>query len=274
MTEFDPRTTAARPDLAAEALEGVVRAQRFVRPEALQCVTSSAAIRREAAVTAEQIDQLVFGEVFEALEQRDGWVWGQARRDGYVGWVEAGALTAQVIAPTHRVAALRTYAFAGPDIKASPTFLLTHNAVVTVEAREGRFVRIARGGWVVQSQLGDFLDFETDAAAVAERYLGAPYQWGGRESIGLDCSGLVQQALYACGRACPRDADMQAAHLGEPIAADDAGRGDLVFWKDHVGMLVDGERIVHANGWSMAVTIDAVAAVVERAGAPIGYRRP
>ena len=274
MTEFDPRTTAARPDLAAEALEGVVRAQRYVRPRPMQCVVPATAIRRGPNTGAEQTDQLIFGEAFEALEQKGEWVWGQARRDGYVGWVEAAALAGPVLAPTHRVSALRAYAFPEPDIKATPALLLTQNALVTVEAREGRFVRIARGGWVVESQLADFLAFETDHVAVAERYLGAPYQWGGRESLGLDCSGLVQQALYACGQACPRDTDMQAADLGQPISADQAGRGDLVFWKDHVGLLVDAERVVHANGWSMAVTIDALAAVTERAGAPVAYRRP
>ncbi|HYE41886.1 MAG TPA: NlpC/P60 family protein [Caulobacteraceae bacterium] len=274
MTEFDPRTTAARPDLAAEALEGVVRAQRYVRPRPMQCVAPAAAIRREPGPGAEQTDQIIFGEAFEVLEQSGDWAWGQARRDGYVGWVEAAALAGPVLAPTHRVAALRTYAFPEPDIKSTPTLLLTQNALVTAEGRDGRFVRIARGGWVVESQLADFLEFETDHVAVAERYLGAPYQWGGRESVGLDCSGLVQQALYACGRACPRDADMQATSLGRAIDASEAGRGDLVFWKDHVGLLVDAERIVHANGWNMAVTIDALAAVTARAGDPVAYRRP
>lgn len=273
MNDFDPRTTAARPDLASEVLEGIVRARRYVRPEPRQCVAAAAAIRKAPDDAAEQTDQLIFGEAFDALDRSDGWIWGQARRDGYVGWVRAEALSAEMAAPTHRVSALRTYAFAEPDIKAAATLVLSQNALVAVEAREGRFVRIAHAGWVVEGHLADFLDFETDHVAVAERYLGAPYQWGGRESIGLDCSGLVQQALYACGRACPRDTDLQARGLGEPVSPAELRRGDLVFWKDHVAVLLDRERVIHANGWSMAVTIDPIAAVSERAGEPVGYRR-
>jgi cell wall-associated NlpC family hydrolase len=274
LPDFDPRTTLARDDLAAEALEGIVRAGRFARPEVFQCVAGSAAVRRAPGDASEQMDQILFGEVFEALDRRDGWVWGQARRDGYVGWVAEAALGRPVLAATHRIKALRTYVFPEPDIKSGPALLLTMNALVTVEGMDGRFARIARGGYVAEAHLGDLLEFETDAAGVAELYLGAPYQWGGRESLGLDCSGLVQQALLACGKGCPRDADMQERELGDEIASDDAGRGDLVFWTDHVGMLLGEGRVIHANGWHMAVAVEPLAAAIERNGEPTLYRRP
>lgn len=274
MSDFDPRNTLARDDLAAEALEGIVRAERFARPSPMQCVTGATSIRRAADRGAEQMDQLLFGEVFEVLDRQDGWLWGQARRDGYVGWVAQEALADAILAPTHRIAAPRTYAFPEPDIKSGPPRVLTMNALVTVEGRDGRFARVARAGWVAEAHLGDLLVFERDAAAVAELYLGAPYQWGGRESVGLDCSGLVQQALFACGRGCPRDADMQARDLGDEIGADDLRRGDLVFWADHVGMLLDEDRLIHANGFHMAVAVEALAEAVARNGQPTGYRRP
>ncbi len=274
MNDLDPRTTLARPDLARQALEGIVRAERFAPTRAAQCVAASTAIRRAPDSTAEQMDQLIFGEAFDVLERRGGWVWGQARRDGYVGWVAEVALDEAVIAPTHRVSALRAYAFPEPDVKAGHAMLLTQNALVTVEAREGKFARIARAGWVAEHQLADLLAFEDDAATVAEAYLGAPYQWGGRESLGLDCSGLVQQALFACGRACPRDADMQARELGEEISPADLRRGDLVFWPDHVAILLDEERLVHANGWHMAVAVEPLVEALKRHGEPTVYRRP
>jgi cell wall-associated NlpC family hydrolase len=274
LPDLDPRNTLARDDLATEALEGIVRAGRYARPQAWQCVAGATAIRRAPGAAAEQMDQLLFGEAFEAVDRKDGWLWGQARRDGYVGWVLEEALAAQVIAPTHRVGALRTYAFPEPDIKSGPPTLLTMNALVTVEGSDGRFARIARVGYVAQAHLADLLDFERDAAAVAELYLGTPYQWGGRESVGLDCSGLVQQALFACGRGCPRDADMQERDLGDAIDGAERRRGDLVFWTDHVGMLLDEERVIHANGWHMAVAIEPLDSAIERNGTPTGYRRP
>jgi cell wall-associated NlpC family hydrolase len=282
VSEFDPRTTLARPDLAEQALEGIVRAARYRPVEPAQCVVSAAGVRKTPDASGEQQDQIVFGEAFDVLDRCAGWAWGRARRDGYVGWVEEAALAGPVLAPTHRVSAIRTYAFPEPDFKAAPPTLLTLNSLVTVEDRHGRFVKVARAGWVAEEHLAALDVFERDPAAVAERYLGAPYQWGGRESLGLDCSGLVQQALYACGRGCPRDTDVQARETGEAI---DPGpdyrslrRNDLVFWDGHVAVMIDEERIIHATAWHMQVAVEPLADVVARfrgegAGDPTAFRR-
>ncbi|QUD87041.1 C40 family peptidase [Phenylobacterium montanum] len=273
----DPRTTLARGDLAAAELEGRVRAGRYAETISLACAAPAAAIRRAADPAAEQMDQLLFGERFEVLEEKAGWAWGQARRDGYVGFVERAALTAYARLPTHRVSAPRAYAFSEPSIKSRPIGLYSMNALVFIEAREGRFAKAAGSGWFVENQLADIGSVETDPAAIAERYLGAAYQWGGRESLGLDCSGLVQQALLACGRACPRDTDQQA-EMGAAIAAADLARGDLVFWRGHVGMMLDQTRLIHANAHHMAVAIEPLAEAVARiaaagSGHPTAYQR-
>jgi cell wall-associated NlpC family hydrolase len=279
VTDFDTRTTLARQDLAEQALEGQVRADRFRPVEAWQCAAPAAAVRKSPEASAEQLDQLVFGEAFDALDRKGGWLWGRARRDGHVGWVEAQGLVQPVLAPTHRVSAIRTYAYSEPDIRSNPAALLTLNALVTVEARAGRFAKVERSGWIVERHISALDEFERDPVAVAERYLGAPYQWGGRESLGLDCSGLVQQALYACGRACPRDADMQAKEAGEAIdRAQGLRRGDLVFWDGHVAVMIDEARVIHANSHHMAVVVESLAEAEVRnreagVGEPTAYRR-
>jgi hypothetical protein len=236
-------------------------------------------VRAAPVGDAEQWDQMIFGEGFDLLAEVDGFGWGQAHRDGYVGYVALDALSAPVLAPTHRVSALRTYGFSEPSIKSAPIGLYSLNALLTVEAREGRFVRTARAGWFVESQLCPIGQFETDPVAVAERFLGAPYQWGGRESLGLDCSGLVQQAFYACGLACPRDTDMQAAQIGTAIDGSELRRGDLVFWKGHVGLMQDAVTLLHANAHHMAVNsepLDGAILRIEAAGSgkPTAFRRP
>lgn len=279
MTDFDPRTTLARTDLAEQALEGRVRAKAFRPAEPWQCAVPSVPVRKAPDSKAAQLDQVVFGEAFDVLDRDDRWLWGRARRDGYVGWVEQAAFAQPVLSPTHRISAIRTYAFAEPDYKSPPLALLTLNALATVERTEGGFAKVARTGWIAEPHLAALDIFERDPVAVAERYLGAPYQWGGRESLGLDCSALVQQALYACGRGCPRDADMQAAETGEAIdRAQGLRRGDLVFWGGHVGLMVDEARIIHANVHHMAVTVEPLADAVARnreagVGEPTGYRR-
>ena len=277
MSGRDPRLTLARPDLAAAWLEGLVPASRYAPATAWVCTRPAASIRRSPQAGAEQVDQLLFGEIFDVLEAQDGWAWGQARRDGYVGHVALNHLGEAAAPPTHRVGALRAYAFAEPSIKAPPVGLYSLNALVVVEGREGRFARAAGGGWFVESQLAPIGGFETDLAGVAERYLGAAYQWGGRESLGLDCSGLVHAAALACGLACPRDTDQQAL-AGRPIPEAALTRGDLVFWRGHVAIMLDAQRMIHANAFHMAVAIEPLAEAVARigatdTGAPTGYRR-
>lgn len=273
----DPRVTAGRGDLASQALEGVIRAGTYVAPRRMTAVVPAAALRRAPDPEAEQVDQLLFGEAFDVLEEVGDHAWGQAARDGYVGFVELAALAPEGPAPTHRVAAIRTYAFAQPSIKSRALGPYSINALVSVEAREGRLVKAAQSGWFVEAHLAPIGIFEADPVAVAERFLGAPYLWGGRESLGLDCSGLVQQALMACGRACPRDTDQQEA-LGGAVQSPDLARGDLVFWKGHVAMMLDSARIIHANAHHMATAIEPLAEARARyvaggVGEPTAYRR-
>lgn len=274
---FDGRTTLARADLADAALEGIVRAQRFATPRRMQATAPSLPLRAGPGGAAEQDDQLLFGETFAVLEVRDGFAWGQAQRDGYVGFVESGRLSPEMVTPTHWVSALRAYAFAEPSIKAPAAGPFSLNALVCIDAADGEFLHAVGAGWISARHLRPLGDFATDRVAVAERFLGAPYLWGGRDSLGLDCSGLVQQALYACGEACPRDTDMQET-LGSPIAMDALRRGDLVFWNGHMGMMLDAETLLHANSFHMAVAREALSEAITRIaagpmGAPTGFRR-
>jgi hypothetical protein len=268
----DPRVTLARDGAADAALQGLLRAERFVPTVEWRCAVPATAIRRAPADGAEQLDQLLFGEGFRVLESGRGWGLGQAARDGYVGHVRMADLGRGGAPATHRVGALRAYAFSRPDIKSAPVGLYSLNALVSVEGQEGRFVKAQGSGWFVQQQLWPIGLFEDDPAAVAERFLGAPYQWGGRESLGLDCSGLVQLAFQACGRACPRDSDMQQG-MGAEVRRGALRRADLVFWRGHVGLMLDAERLIHANAFHMQVTVEPLDAAVARIGEPAALRR-
>jgi len=274
---LDPRTTLLRDGIASRGLEGAAAAEVYLDPTPMTCLVPAAGIRRRPDAASEQMDQLLFGEAFDVTEEEGDFLFGQARRDGYVGFVEAASLGPAGPAPTHRVAAIRTYAFAEPSIKSRAIGPFSINSLVSVEAQEGRLAKVAGSGWITAEHLAPVGVFEDDAVAVAERFLGAPYLWGGRESLGLDCSGLVQAALFACGRACPRDADQQS-QIGADLSPNAFGRGDLVFWKGHVAIGYGDGDIIHANGHHMAVVIEPLQTAIERIqdagyGAPTGFRR-
>ncbi len=269
MTSFDRRVTPARPDLAARHLQGQVTAARFVDGTPREVRDASAPLHRAPAPDAPLDTEALKGERVTVYETNDeGWCWGQLDRDGYVGWLPAEALAAPGPRATHAVTALRTLAFPGPSIELPPAAAYSLGCRLAVTRIEGALAATP-SGWVPARHLAPLGAREPDFVAVAERFVGVPYRWGGKTSLGIDCSGLVQVALTAAGLACPRDSDMQERALGEAIAAglDGLRRGDLVFWKGHVAIVRDAATVVHASAFNMAVAIEPVAEVVARVAA-------
>jgi cell wall-associated NlpC family hydrolase len=256
----DPRLTPARPEIAAKYLEGKVKAARFVTGEEF-CVTDAIApLRERPAADAMLSTQALKGERVTIYDRNDeGFAWGQLNGDGYVGWIPDAALAKPVAAPTHKIAALRTFAFPGPSIKLPPVETLSIGARITVVREDGPFAVTSEGCYLPGGHVVGVDAMENDFVGVAERFVGTPYLWGGKSSLGVDCSGLVQISLTAAGTGCPRDSDMQQDGLGwelSPAEMKHLKRGDLIFWKGHVAIVRDASTIVHANAHHMATVIE------------------
>jgi cell wall-associated NlpC family hydrolase len=287
MTSLDPRLNAFRPDLADARLAGQVASERFVEGVDCQVVAFAAPLKRVPRTDAPLDSEVLRGETFRVFEETgEGWCWGQLATDNYVGYVPADALGPVVPPPTHRIAALRTFVYPGPDLKLPALGVLSIGSRLALagenETRGTLYRHLAGGGGTVVADHVQRLDapYETDFVAVAERFRETPYLWGGRTSIGLDCSALVQLSLLAAGRGAPRDTDLQERLVGEPVAGGvSAGlaRGDLVFWRGHVAIMVDRRHMIHASGWQMRVVVEPFAEAVERiarsAGLPTAMRR-
>jgi hypothetical protein len=272
---LDPRLHAYRSDLADIRLEGQVQAGLFVEGRLYHVAMPLAPLRRQPAADAPLDTEALMGEEAIVFDAEEGWAWAQLKRDGYVGYLPMDALDPGPARASHRVSALRTFLYPGPSIKLPPLSMLSYGAMVEIKGEADGFA-MAAGGWIHAAHLTPLEARKPDFVAEAERFLGTPYLWGGKSSLGLDCSALIALSLAATGRIAPRDSDMQEASLGVPLNIGDdlAGlmRGDLVFWKGHVGVMQDEARLLHANGHFMEVTSEPLSTARDRILAKGGGR--
>jgi cell wall-associated NlpC family hydrolase len=266
--KHDPRLTPARPDLAAAHLRGEIEAARYVEGRRMHVRDGLADLRGEPSHSAAVTTQAIYGEEVMLYEDHEGWAWVQLATDGYVGYLAREALAEGAANATHRIRVNRSFVYPAADLKVPVLAALPLGAAVKVEDEEGAFARLAAGGFVFAPHLRALGEKVKDFVGVAEGFLGSPYLWGGKSSLGIDCSGLVQIALAEAGIAAPRDTDLQERALGIelPLNArlEALRRGDLVFWKGHVGIMRDVQTLLHANAHHMLVSSEPLDGVRDR----------
>jgi hypothetical protein len=255
---MDKRLHVYRSDLADARLQGLVEADRFASGTMMQFASPCTPVHRAPQGDSMQLTQALMGETALVFESVDGWAWVQLDHDQYVGYVRSESLSAMMHPSTHHVCVASTLIYPKPDLKTQPAILISMNAKLAVIGEHGQYSELANGGFVFTKHISADVA-KPDYVAIAEKFLNVTYLWGGKTQSGLDCSGLVQTALHACGISCPRDADMQEKELGRSLQINDLDglkRGDLVFWAGHVGIMYDESNLLHANGFHMQTVIE------------------
>lgn len=282
MTELDPRLNAFRSDLADIRLKGKVIAPRFVEGVEAQISVPVAKLYRTSAGSG-VVSELLYGAKLHIFAEENDVFWVQAVEDGYVGYLAANTLIKTITEPTHVIVAPRTFLYPGPDLKFPAINALSIGSrlklVGETETRGTRYGLLAGGEAAILNHVAPLKCIQNDYVAVSETLLRTPYLWGGTSAFGIDCSGLVQLSFAMAGKTVLRDTDMQEATIGHPLPENEAlQRGDLVFWKGHVAIMLSSTYIIHANGASMDVKVEPLEQAVERIARyyarPTSFRRP
>ena len=265
--DLDPRLTAARPDIAWSGIRGEIDAARFTAGKVHTITTPFADLKKTPRLSAPLLTQGLLGEKFRSLEEDAGWAFGFLERDGYVGYLRTSTFGQHAPEATHMVTVPLSHIYPKPDVKTPEPTPLPFGARVTIRGGEFKkgFAEAQGLGWISARHLTALGTTDKDYLRTAGRFLNAPYLWGGRTALGLDCSALVQLALMRAGIPCPRDTDMQQKELGHSIVnVPDLAlckKGDLVFFPGHVGFMASDTHLLHANAIHMRVTIDEVKTV-------------
>lgn len=270
----DRRLTPSNGRVAETGWEGRVTAQRFVAGDWRSVATPLADLCKAPAGARDR--QLLKGDRVLVLETENGWSFGRAEKDDYVGYLRQDALDPEETA-THIVATRATHEYEAADLKSRDVTTLSFGSRLRVVHETARHFEISSGTFVPKQHLRPIdLPFR-DPVTVAQLFFGTPYLWGGNSAFGIDCSGLVQMALLAAHTPCPGDSDLQES-LGAPVPMDaETMRGDLYFWKGHVAIAVDADTLLHANAHHMAVAYENKEACIRRIDAqgdgPLTARR-
>lgn len=270
---MDRRTTPFSGRVAHRSLQGVVAAEAYADGTPHRLIRPLADLQRSPGGGRDR--QVLWGDRLLVIDRQGPHAYVMAEKDGYCGWVEGAALGPDHPV-THRVASPFSQIYAEARVASPETLTLPYAAQLEVLEQVGKFSRTPHG-FVPTDHLRPVADHDRDPVQVAAGFLGTPYLWGCNSRAGLDCSGLVQAALLACGIDCPGDSDLQAA-LGHEIGADEPLRaGDLVFWKGHVALVSGPDEIIHATGAFMRVVREplsvAVARILDQGSGPVTHRR-
>ena len=237
----------------------------------MNIIKSSTFMKLEPFVNSPLETECLFGETVEVLDEDLDWVYCKLITDNYHGWVKKNNI-AKFKKATHRVFNIRTFIYNDADLKSNIALYLPMGANLVVEKIYSEWAKIIylvderiKVGYVPAQHIVELQHKVSDWVAIAQSLEGTPYNWGGRDTIGLDCSALLQLTYQTYGQAIGRNTSDQVK-LDKPIIDNisDLKRGCVIFWKGHVGIMINKVNCIHANAFHMKTVTEPLIDIICR----------
>lgn len=239
----------------------------------MNIIKPSAFLKLEPKETSPLETECLFGETIEVLDEYLDWVYCKLKTDNYCGWVKKKKLGKSEIS-THRVLVKRSFVYNDKNPKTQPLLYLPMGAKLSVENIKNDWAEICllynnnkQIGYVPTRHIVELNHSVKDWVSTAQLLEGTPYNWGGRDTLGIDCSALLQLSYQTYGQNIPRNTSQQIKLKKKEIdSVNNLKRGCVIFWEGHVGIMIDNLNCIHANVFHMSTRTEPLIEIIKRLG--------
>lgn len=224
--------------------------------------------------------ECLYGESVEIIKNYSDWVYCKLNTDSYYGWIDKNSL-GKLKKATHRVIAIRSFIYKERNAKSDTLLYLPMGSLLALEEIHSDWAKIStpingqiKSGYIPIGHIVKIGHKVSDWVNFAEKLKGTPYKWGGRDTLGLDCSALLQLSYQTFGVNIPRNSSQQVKLNKKRIdSISDLKRGCVVFWKGHVGIMIDNLNCLHSNAFHMKAVIEPLEDIINRMDIKFGITK-
>ena len=215
---------------------------------------SVANIYSKPSLKSDVTSQILYGEKFKILYKKNNWVKIKTSFDNYIGFIKNIKFN-QNFKPSNKICKLRSKIFKKKNNKFLPTNNFLYFASgISVKKKNNNYLEFEKNKWIRKNDTKKINHYESNFVKILKLFLGCKYLWGGKTLKGIDCSALIQIYFYYNRVFFPRDSKDQTRFCKKKLNKK-FSKGDIIFWKGHVGMCLNKSKFIHAYGPKKKVLI-------------------
>ena len=209
-------------------------------------------IYKKPDVVSEVTSQILYGEKFEIISKNKSWIKIKVLFDNYIGYIKNKDYTKDH-KPTHKIFILKANIY--NKQKNRTKYFLPFASRISMIHENKKFIEFEKNKWIKKSDIKNINHIEKDYLKILKLFLKTKYVWGGKTYKGIDCSAILQLFFYYNNKFYPRDTKDQIKYSVKKNESRIFKKGDIIFWKGHVAVCINTQKLIHAYGPKKKVLI-------------------